>query len=105
MGGDHLLAIDHGTQSVRALLFDPRGELVARHQVEIEPYESPHPGWAELDPEYRYAVVGHPSRDYLWILARTRTMDPADYETLLARIEAQAYDLERLNETPQPPAP
>jgi apolipoprotein D and lipocalin family protein len=59
----------------------------------------------ELDPEYQWAVVGHPSRDYLWILARTRTIDPATYETLLARIEAQGYDLERLNRTPQPPAP
>jgi apolipoprotein D and lipocalin family protein len=59
----------------------------------------------ELDPDYRYAVVGHPSRDYLWILARTPTIDPADYETLLALIEAQGYDLGRLNETPQPPAP
>jgi apolipoprotein D and lipocalin family protein len=58
----------------------------------------------ELDPEYQYAVVGHPARDYLWILARTRTMDPVDYATLLARIEAQGYDLERLNQTPQPPA-
>ena len=44
-----------------------------------------------------------PFRGDLWILARTRTMDPADYETLLARIEAQGYDLERLNRTPQPP--
>jgi apolipoprotein D and lipocalin family protein len=59
----------------------------------------------ELDPEYRYAVVGDPSRNYLWILARTPTMDPADYETLLARIEAHGYDLERLKPTPQPPAP
>jgi apolipoprotein D and lipocalin family protein len=59
----------------------------------------------ELDPAYRYAAVGHPSRNYLWILARTRTMDPGDYERLLARIEAQGYDLERLNQTPQPPAP
>ena len=58
----------------------------------------------ELDPEYRYAVVGHPSRDYLWILARTRTLDPALYEMLLARIESHGYDLERLNQTPQPPA-
>ena len=58
----------------------------------------------ELDPEYRYAVVGHPSRNYLWILSRTRTMKPADYEALLARIKAQGYDLERLNLSPQPPA-
>ena len=24
----------------------------------------------ELDPDYRWAVIGHPSRNYLWILAR-----------------------------------
>lgn len=56
----------------------------------------------ELDPEYRYAVVGHPSRDYLWILARTRTLDPLVYRTLLARIEEKGFDLARLIPTPQP---
>jgi apolipoprotein D and lipocalin family protein len=59
----------------------------------------------ELDSEYRYSVVGHPSRDYLWILSRTPTMDPSVYETLLRRIEARGYDLERLNPTPQPRIP
>jgi apolipoprotein D and lipocalin family protein len=59
----------------------------------------------ELDPDYRYAVVGHPSRDYLWILARTRTMEPAVYQTLLGRIEAQGFDVERLERTLQPSAP
>jgi sugar (pentulose or hexulose) kinase len=49
---DHILAIDNGTQSVRALLFDPRGSLVAKQRVEIEPYYSEHPGWAEQDPDY-----------------------------------------------------
>jgi apolipoprotein D and lipocalin family protein len=57
----------------------------------------------ELDPEYRYAVIGHPSRDYLWILSRAPTMDSGVYETLLSRIEAQGYDLDRLNRTPQAP--
>lgn len=59
----------------------------------------------ELDRDYGYAAVGHPSRDYLWILSRTRTMNAADYEALLERIDAQGYDLERLTRTPQPPAP
>lgn len=45
-----MLAIDYGTQSVRALLFDPRGTLVAKNRVEVEPYFSDHPGWAEQDP-------------------------------------------------------
>jgi apolipoprotein D and lipocalin family protein len=59
----------------------------------------------ELDPEYRYAAVGHPSRDYLWILARTPRLDPVLYQALCARLEAQGYDLTRLRPTPQPPAP
>ena len=42
---DHLLAIDYGTQSVRALLFDARGNLVSKARVEVEPYFSDNPGW------------------------------------------------------------
>jgi sugar (pentulose or hexulose) kinase len=49
---DHLLAIDNGTQSVRALIFDLRGALVAKSQVYIEPYFSTQPGWAEQNPDY-----------------------------------------------------
>jgi apolipoprotein D and lipocalin family protein len=59
----------------------------------------------ELDPDYRYAAVGHPSRDYLWILSRTPTLDPKLYRALLARLEAKDYDLSRLRETPQAPLP
>ena len=55
--GEHILAIDHGTQSVRALLFDLRGRLVAKERVEIEPYVSPRPGWAEQDPMYFWRSV------------------------------------------------
>ena len=49
---DLILALDNGTQSVRALLFDPRGNLLHKSRVELEPYVSPHPGWAEQDPDY-----------------------------------------------------
>jgi apolipoprotein D and lipocalin family protein len=59
----------------------------------------------ELDPEYRYAAVGHPSREYLWILARAPTLDPTLYREVTARLEAQGYDLTHLRRTPQPPAP
>ena len=47
---DFLLAIDCGTQSVRALVFDLAGNLVAKARVPIEPYFSVQPGWAEQDP-------------------------------------------------------
>jgi sugar (pentulose or hexulose) kinase len=51
MSRDRILAIDNGTQSVRALLFDPRGELIAKSRVPIEPYFSTAPGLAEQRPE------------------------------------------------------
>ena len=35
-----ILAIDNGTQSVRALLFDTSGNLVGKGKQEIEPYFS-----------------------------------------------------------------
>lgn len=56
----------------------------------------------ELDADYRYAVVGHPSREYLWILARTLRIDPALYADLLRRLETHGYDPRRLELTLQP---
>ncbi len=55
-----------------------------------------------LGDDYDYAVVGHPSRDYLWILSRTPTMDGALYDAILARLRAQGYEVDRLNRTMQP---
>ena len=49
---DLLLAIDNGTQSLKALVFDPEGQLLAKEIVPFDPpYVSPQPGWAEQDPE------------------------------------------------------
>lgn len=48
----HILSIDNGTQSVRALLFDLKGNLTSRVQIHVEPYTSPKPGWAEQDVTY-----------------------------------------------------
>jgi sugar (pentulose or hexulose) kinase len=51
MGEPTILAIDNGTQSVRAILFDLRGNIVAKSQVMLDAYFSDHPGWAEHDAE------------------------------------------------------
>ena len=50
MSADRLLAIDVGTQSVRAMVFDPAGNLLARTKVPIEPYVPGPPGVCEQDP-------------------------------------------------------
>ncbi len=48
---ENLLAIDNGTQSVRAIVFDPLGNILFKSRVPIEPYYSTAPGMAEQDPE------------------------------------------------------
>jgi sugar (pentulose or hexulose) kinase len=57
MSRDHILAIDSGTQSVRALLFDLRGNLIAKARVPLEPYFSEQPGWAEQHAEYYWVSL------------------------------------------------
>lgn len=52
MVGDLIVAIDAGTQSIRAAFVDAEGNIVGFHQIGIEPYVSPQPGWAEQDPDY-----------------------------------------------------
>ncbi|MCP4110453.1 MAG: carbohydrate kinase [Desulfobacteraceae bacterium] len=51
MNKDLILSIDNGTQSLRALLFDLNGQLLAKQRVTFTPYFSENPGWAEQDPE------------------------------------------------------
>lgn len=65
MAGDLLLAIDNGTQSVRALVFDARGDLVAKTRVPLEAYTAPQPGWHEHDPNGFWDAVCVACRD-LW---------------------------------------
>jgi apolipoprotein D and lipocalin family protein len=55
----------------------------------------------ELDPDYQYAVVGHPGRKYLWILSRTPQMDEALYQDLMRRIADKGYDLSLIKRTLQ----
>src|SRR5664280_1345324 len=47
----YIIAIDSGTQSIRAVLFDRHGNEIAIEQAEYEPFFSPEPGWAEQDTE------------------------------------------------------
>ncbi|MDQ1530975.1 MAG: glycerol kinase, partial [Microbacteriaceae bacterium] len=47
---DHVLAIDQGTTSTRAMVFDHSGAVVSKGQLEHEQI-LPRAGWVEHDPE------------------------------------------------------
>ncbi len=54
---ENVLAIDYGTQSARALIFDTRGKLLYTSRLLIEPYFSTAPGLAEQDPEVFWKAI------------------------------------------------
>lgn len=53
----YVLAIDNGTQSIRAVIVDQSGNLVAVGRESLDPYFSRQPGWAEQDPEYYWSSL------------------------------------------------
>ncbi len=55
--GKNLLSIDCGTQSLRAILFSLKGEVLGIHKIPFDPYQSPNPGWAEQDPEIYWKAL------------------------------------------------
>ena len=46
----------------------------------------------DLAEDYSYAVVGEPSREYLWILARSPVLPEGTYEAISRRLRQQGYD-------------
>lgn len=50
----------------------------------------------ELDDNYQYALVSGPSRNYLWLLARTPTLKPAVQQRLIAKASEAGFDTDRL---------
>ncbi|MFO7649191.1 lipocalin family protein, partial [Halomonas campaniensis] len=54
-----------------------------------------------LDDDYRWSLVAGPDRRYLWILARTPTLDEATYRDLVERARRMAFPVEELIEVEQ----
>ena len=50
----------------------------------------------EYDENYKYALVGSPSLDYLWILSRTKTLDKTVLENLQSTATKQGFQIDRL---------
>lgn len=50
----------------------------------------------ELGDDYEYAVIGEPSRSFLWILSRNPVLDGDVYESIMSRLPDKGYDPNRL---------
>jgi apolipoprotein D and lipocalin family protein len=52
-----------------------------------------------LGPDYTWAVVGTPSRKYLWILSRTPEMSAPSYDRAIAIAKGNGFDVTRVVKT------
>lgn len=55
----------------------------------------------DLGQNYEFAVVGEPSRKYLWILSRTNSLPDDKYAEIMGRLAAKGYDASKLVKTKQ----
>lgn len=55
----------------------------------------------DLAEDYSYAVVGHPNREYLWILSRKPAMDETTFRAIVNRAKQKNFDVSKLRKTVQ----
>ncbi|KAI6682432.1 hypothetical protein NL676_036313 [Syzygium grande] len=58
-----------------------------------------------IDVDYQYAVIGQPSRKYLWIISRKSHIDDKIYNQLVQKAVDEGYDVSKLHKTPQSDEP
>ena len=87
----YFLTIDNGTQSVRAMVFDQVGTLVAKSKVDIEPYFSTQPGWAEQEADYFWDALCKACQQ-LWPMLSFSRNDISGVSITTQRATAVAMD-------------
>ncbi len=55
----------------------------------------------EKGDDYDHVVLGSPNKKHLWIMSRTPTMEPKQYEGIVKRMKKQGYDVDSLIEVTQ----
>ena len=55
----------------------------------------------DLADDYSFAVVGNPTKKYLWILSRTSKIPEVTYNEIIERLKIKGFDVAKLQLTPQ----
>ncbi len=58
----------------------------------------------DLDPNYQWVAVGHPSRRYGWVMSRSKQMTEQTYQAILEKLRTEGYDTAKFQKVPQNPA-
>ena len=93
-----ILAIDFGTQSVRALAYSQSGECRAKHQLPIDQYQYPQPGWTEHEVEGFWILLTESCRG-LW----AQGVDPSEIAAVV--VTTQRATVINLDEMGRPLRP
>ncbi|TAL83022.1 MAG: hypothetical protein EPN74_15170 [Rhodanobacter sp.] len=56
---------------------------------------------AYLNKDYSQTIIARDKRDYVWVMARTPTLSPADYDALMGRVKKLGYDMSGMRKVPQ----
>jgi len=56
-----------------------------------------------IDDTYQHTIVARSRRDYVWVMARTQTIDDNKYAMLVDKVKELGYDVSKLNKVPQQP--
>ncbi len=59
---------------------------------------------SHVDAGYTETIIARSARDYVWIMARTPTIDDQRYTALVKKVADMGYDLSKLVKVPQTPA-
>lgn len=97
----HIKTVDGPANVSRVTAKVPDGAVPAKWTMSFGAHEGDY--WIlEVGQNYEYAVVGHPSRRYLWVLSRTPKLDPTVMNGILERARDKQFPVDKLEYTPQP---
>ena len=51
--------------------------------------------------DYSQTIIGRSKRDYIWIMARSPSIDGNDYQFMLTLLADAGYDISRVEKVPQ----